>query len=227
MGRVVLTALLSAGLASASTPIGHTISYTPRAGDVNTTFVFTGRSWQPEQRVTANYYLSASAPRLFRSYSFVAGAGGGFRFEFTKPVGLVEAGVTAKMCFRQRDTSTKPHRTFRKCSNFYVAPPSAQFQPSSGTAGQAFVLVVSGFLGGRRLEGTLTPPTGEATTFTVRTRTADAFVSGGPFGPIYVRRGGGVAKFVFGADDPIGLYSALVLDPRAGHRARAALVLAE
>jgi hypothetical protein len=224
---VLLTALLLTGVASVSDPIGHTVTYTPRAGDVNTTFVFTGHSWQPEGRVTATYYLSTSASRPFRSYRFDAGAGGGFRFKFTKPVGLVEAGVTAKMCFTQRDTRVTPNRMFRRCSNFYVAPPSAQFQPSSGTAGQVFVLVVSGFLPGRRLDGTLTPPTGEPATFTLRTRTADAFVSGGPFGPIYVRRGGAVAKFVLNEEDPIGLYSALVLDARAGHRARAALVLAE
>jgi hypothetical protein len=227
MGRAVVTALLLTAIGSASSPNAHTISYTPRGGDVNTMFVFTGRGWQPKHVVHVSYFLSASAQRPYRTYQFDAGSGGGFRFKFTKPVGLVEAGVTAKMCFRQRDTSTKPAHTFRTCGNFYVAPAAAQFQPSSGNAGQVFVLVVSGFLAGRRLEGTLTPPAGEPTTFTLRTRTTDAFVSGGPFGPIYVRRGGAVAKFVLSADDPIGLYSALVLDPRAGHRARAAFFLAE
>ena len=194
---------------------------------MNTTFVFTGHAWQPQQLITASYFLSTSAQHPYRTYHFDAGSGGGFRFKFTKPIGLVEAGVTAKMCFRQRDTRPKPPHAFRACVNFYVAPASAQFQPSSGIAGQVFVLVASGFLPGRRLEGTLTPPTGEPTTFSVRTRKADAFVSGGPFGPIYVRRGGAVAKFVFNAQDPIGVYSVLVLDPRAGNRARAALVLAE
>jgi len=227
MGRAVVTALLLAGIASAANPDAHTISYTPRGGDVNTTFVFTGQAWQPDQRVRASYFLSAAARRPYRTYQFAAGRGGGFRFKFTKPIGLVEAGVTAKMCFRQRDTRMTPPQTFRTCVNFYVAPAAAQFQPSSGTAGHVFVLVVSGFLAGRRLEGTLTPPSGDPKTFSLKTRAADAFVSGGPFGPIFVRRGGAVAKFVFAADDPIGLYSVLVVDPRAGNRARAALVLAE
>jgi len=121
------------------------------------------------------------------------------------------------MCFRQRKV--------RACSDFYVAPPAAQFMPSTGSPGDAFLLVVSGFYSGRRLEATLTRPDATTRTFALTTRKTDSFVAGGPFGPILVPRGGAAVRFLPRTTDPFGLYSVLVADPRAGSRARAALVL--
>lgn len=113
----------------------------------------------------------------------------------------------------------------RACEDFYVAPPAAQFMPSTGSPGDVFLLVVSGFYAGRELEATLTLPNATMRTFALKTRKTEALVAGGPFGPVLVPRGGAAVRFVPRTTDPIGLYSVLVIDPRAGSRARAALVL--
>ena len=203
------------------------ISLSPRSGDVNTTFVFKGRGWQPRQRVEVRYFVTASAARPYKSFHFVAGTGGSFVFKFTKPIGLVDGGVTSRLCFRQRDTRGDTARVLRTCTSFYVAPPLAQFMPTTAMPGDLFLLLVSRFLPGRRLEGTLTLPGGASRTFALRTRRQGAFVGGGPFGPIFVPRGGGVVPFPSQVTDPLGTYTALVVDPRAGSRARAVFVLAQ
>ena len=224
---LLVTALLSAGSVAAHAH-PHTVSLAQRAGDVNSTFVFAGRGWQPRKRVVALYYVSAGAKRPYREFHFKPGSKGGFVFRFTKPIGLVDSGVTSRMCFRQRDTTRRRHpHVYRACADFYVAAPAAQFMPSTGRPGNLFLLVASGFLAGHRLTGTLTLPTGETSTFHVRTRNSDAFVSGGPFGPIFVRRGGATVRFPSKPDDPPGLYSVLFTDDKAGSRARAVLELAQ
>ena len=106
-----------------------------------------------------------------------------------------------------------------------VAPPAAQFMPATGSPGDVFLLVASGFYAGRQLDATLTLPNATTRTFALRTRQAAALVEGGPFGPILVPRGGAAVRFVPRTTDPVGLYSILVVDPKAGSRARAALVL--
>ncbi len=231
LGRFSLATLLAvfllAGSGFAAGGDAHLVKLSPRTGDVNTTFLFTGSGWQPRQRVDVTYFVSSSAARPFRSFKFVPGRNGGFVFQLTKPIGLVDAGVTSRMCFRQRDTRPKVPRVYRVCVNFYVAAPLAQFMPSTGKSGDLFLLFVSGFLAGRRIVGTLTRPTGTTKTFAFTTRAQEAFVSGGPFGPIFVPRGGAAVRFPTDAADPLGIYTVLVADPRAGSRARAAVVLAQ
>jgi len=196
------------------------VDVTPPAGDVNTTFVFDGRAWKPHQRVTASYFVSASrAGRARKSFTFDPRAGGGFVFRLRRPIGLVDSGVTSRMCFRQR--------AFRTCEDFYIAPPAAQFMPSTGKRGGLFLLVVSGFLAGRELRATLTLPNATIRSFPLTARKSDGFVAGGPFGPILVPRGGAVVRFAPKATDPVGTYTVLVSDPKAGSRARAVVVLVE
>jgi hypothetical protein len=168
--------------------------------------------------VTASYFLvpgRGGGPR--KTFTFTPRPNGSFLFRLTRPIGLVDSGVTSRMCFRQRKV--------RACSDFYVAPPAAQFMPSTGSPGDAFLLVVSGFYSGRRLQATLTRPDASTRTFALTTRTTDSFVAGGPFGPILVPRRGAAVRFLPRTTDPFGLYSVLVADPSAGSRARAALVL--
>ena len=97
--------------------------------------------------------------------------------------------------------------------------------PATGNPGDVFLLVASGFYAGRRLDATLTLPNGTTRTFALRTRTTESFVEGGPFGPVLVPRGGAAVRLVPRVTDPLGLYSVLVVDAKAGSRARAALVL--
>lgn len=227
MRGLFLAACLVATLASATDAGAQVVKLSPRTGDVNTSFLFTGSGWQPRKRVDVTYFVSSSATRPYRSFKFQPEANGGFVFRLAKPIGLVDAGVTSRMCFRQRDTRPKVPHVYRLCVNFYVAAPLAQFMPSTGKPGDLFLLVVSGFLAGRRLEGTLTRPTGTTKAFAFRTRTQEAFVSGGPFGPIFVPRGGAAVRFPTVSADPIGTYTVLVADPKAGSRARAAVVLAQ
>ncbi len=220
-------AMLLLGLALAAGARAQEVKLSPRTGDVNTVFLFKGSGWQPGRRVDATYFVSSSAARPFRSFKFLPLRKGGFVFRLTKPIGLVDAGVTSRMCFRQRDTRPKVPRVNRVCVNFYVAAPVAQFMPSTGKPGDLFLLFTSGFLAGRRITGTFTRPTGTTKTFSFTTRTKEAFVSGGPFGPIFVPRGGAAVRFPTVAADPLGVYTVLVTDPRAGSRARAAVVLAQ
>src|SRR5215210_8674292 len=195
MRRLVLIASVAATLGLAGPAGAQGVSLLPRSGDVNTTFVFKGRGWQPRRRVEVRYFVSASAVQPYKSFHFLAGTRGSFVFKFTKPIGLVDGGVTSRLCFRQRDTRGETPRTLRTCTSFYVAPPLAQFMPTTAMPGDLFLLLVSRFLPGRRLEGTLTLPGGESRAFALRTRRQGGFVGGGPFGPIFVPRGGAVAPF--------------------------------
>jgi hypothetical protein len=227
MRRVLLAVCLVAVLAFAGNARAQVVKLSPRTGDVNTTFLFRGTGWQPRKRVDVTYFVSSSVTRPYRSFKFRPESNGGFVFSLTKPIGLVDAGVTSRMCFRQRDTRPKVPHVYRVCVNFYVAAPLAQFMPSTGKPGDLFLLVVSGFLAGARLEGTLTRPTGTTKAFAFRTRTKEAFVSGGPFGPIFVPRGGAAIRVPTDTTDSLGIYTVLVTDPKAGSRARAAVVLAQ
>ena len=168
--------------------------------------------------MTASYYVSSARtghPR--KTFIFFPRKSGSFVFRLTRPIGLVDSGVTSRMCFRQKRLPA--------CQDFYVAAPAAQFMPATGSPGDVFLLVVSGFYAGRTLDATLTRPDGTTRDFTLVTRTSPAFVSGGPFGPVFVPRGGAAVRFVPRATDPVGLYAVLVSDPRAGSQARAALAL--
>lgn len=203
---------------AAGPPQDSSVSVLPESGDVNTTFVFHGTGWKPTRAVTASYFVVAGrggGPR--RTFSFKPRRGGSFVFRLIRPIGLVDSGVTSRMCFRQRRV--------RACEDFYVAPPAAQFMPSTGSPGDAFLLVASGFYAGRRLRATLTLPDATMRNFTMTARTAATFVEGGPFGPVLVPRGGAAVRFVPRASDPAGVYTVLVTDPKAGSRARAVLVL--
>ncbi len=214
----MLPSILLALAFVAASPPNSSVSVLPESGDVNTIFAFRGSGWEPGRAIRASYFVVASrsgGPR--RTFTFRPRRNGSFRFKLTRPIGLVDSGVTSRMCFRQRRV--------RACANFYVAPPAAQFMPATGNPGDVFLLVASGFYAGRRLDATLTLPNATTRTFALRTRTTESFVEGGPFGPVLVPRGGAAVRFVPRATDPLGLYSVLVADAKAGSRARAALVL--
>jgi hypothetical protein len=197
-------------------PAETSVSVLPEKGDVNTIFAFRGKGWEVSRPVRASYYVVASrGGRPRKAFTFQPRKNGTFLFKLTRPIGLVDSGVTSRMCFRQGRA--------RACADFYVAPPAAQFMPSTGAAGDVFLLVVSGFYPGRQLDATLTLPNASTRSFQMRTRTAASFVEGGPFGPVFVPRGGAAVRFLPRPTDPLGLYSVLVTDPRAGSRARAAL----
>jgi hypothetical protein len=210
--------LLAISFVAAGPPSNSSVSVLPESGDVNTIFAFRGTGWQPHLKVTASYFLvPGRGGGARKTFTFTPRRNGSFVFRLTRPIGLVDSGVTSRMCFRQRKV--------RACSDFYVAPPAAQFMPSTGSPGEEFLLVVSGFYAGRRLQATLTRPDASTRMFALTTRTTDSFVGGGPFGPILVPRGGAAVRFLPRTTDPVGLYSVLVADPSAGSRARAALVL--
>jgi hypothetical protein len=214
----MLASLLLAIAFFAAGPPNSSVSVLPESGDVNTIFAFQGSGWRPGRTVRASYFVVASrggGPR--KSFTFQPRKNGTFVFKLTRPIGLVDSGVTSRMCFRQRRV--------RACAEFYVEPPAAQFMPVTGTPGDVFLLVASGFYAGRQLDATLTLPNATTRTFALKTRKTAALVEGGPFGPILVPRGGAAVRFVPRATDPVGLYSILVVDPKAGSRARAALVL--
>jgi hypothetical protein len=220
-GLLSAVALAAASAALAATP-KPSLVVAPRSGDVNTAFLFKGKGWAPKKRIAASYFASTTATRPYRAYAFKPRRDGSFVFRFARPVALIDAGVTSKMCFRQPGQSPR-----RLCTNFYVAPPAAQFMPSSGNLGDVFMLVVSGFVAGHELQGMLLVPPATERPFVVRARRADAFVAGGPFGPIFVPRGGAAVRFPTSASDAPGLYTVTVTDPAAGSRARAALMLAQ
>jgi hypothetical protein len=185
---------------------------------VNTTFTFRGTGWNPRRPVTASYFVvAARGGGARRTFTFEPRRNGRFVFRLTRPIGLVDSGVTSRMCFRQK--------RLRACEDFYVAPPAAQFMPATGNPGDAFLLVVSGFYAGRPLTATLILPNATTRTFTLTTRMTDGFVAGGPFGPVLVPRGGAAVRFAPRATDPTGIYTVLITDPKAGSRARAVLVL--
>jgi hypothetical protein len=220
---VAMAALLTASLALAPSAAAHNLSLSPNAGDLNTLFQFRGTGWQPFGRVTVEYFVTTRSAAPLRTFRVFPGSGG--RFRFTWSDGLL--GLTHRMCFRQLDTRFA--RTFRKCALFWVGLPYAQWMPTSGNPGDAFVLLVSGFPPGRALTVTTTPPPGilPGGPFTVTTRTRPGFVTNVPcaapgtvFGPIFVPRGGAACGFT-GGNAGRGPYTSLVRDPVSGLEAYA------
>jgi hypothetical protein len=203
---------------AAAPPKQTSLSVIPEAGTVNTAFAFQGTGWKPRRPVTASYFVvAARGGGARKTFTFEPRRNGSFVFRLTRPIGLVDSGVTSRMCFRQR--------RLRECADFYVAPPAAQFMPATGRPGGVFLLVVSGFYAGRNLQATLMLPNASIRTFGLTTRRTDGFVAGGPFGPVLVPKGGAAIRFAPRENDPAGVYTVLVVDPRAGSRARAVLVL--
>ena len=215
---VLTAAALGATLAPGA--LAHTTSPpSPRSGDGGTVFVFKGRAWQPGARIRADYFRDPQRERTpFQQFRGRADRRGRFTTRLMDPW-FFESGRTQVMCFVQFDTRFR--RTFRSCERFYVAPASAYFMPADGAAGDPFWLVANGFDPGRTLRIELTTPLGELQLYSMTTRTRGAFVSGGPFGPIYVPRGGAFRLFQSKTTDPPGLYTAFITEPGVPARARA------
>jgi hypothetical protein len=186
----------------------HTVSFSPLSGDVASTFRFNGTGWQPGQRVVVSYFRSTTASAS-KTFAFLAGANGRFRFSFVQPVPLNDVGSMQRLCFAQVDT--RFGRTFRSCGTFYVAPPTASYQPSSGRAGDRFALVAQGFPAGATLSVTVTFPSGQQDTFLMTTVTRPTFVDGAA-GPILLPRGGAI-HVVTATNSGAGYYIAEVRGP--------------
>jgi hypothetical protein len=205
----------------AADALAHSLSpATPASGDGGTTYKFKGRAWQPGGYITAQYFRSERGRRPFRQFTFRASRSGTLSFSFTDPW-FYETGRTQRMCFVQFDT--RFGRTYRKCARFYVAPPTAYFMPADGQAGRLFILVVNGFEPNRSLTVELTRPDGVVERYGITTRRRGAFVPGGEWGSLYIRKGGGFRRFESNPTDPPGLYTAYVYDPETPARARAAV----
>lgn len=218
-----LATVAAASLALVPAAGAHNISLSPRSGDLNTPFRFVGTAWEPRGRLSLDYFATPNAAAPFRRYALSADRTGRFRVTWRDAL----VGRTHKICFRQFDTRVA--RTFRKCERFWVAPPYAQWVPTSGNPGDLFVLFVSGFPTGHALTVTTTPPPGipAGGSFTVTTATSAGFISNVPcaggspvFGPVFVPRGGAACGFTGGSAGP-GLYTSLVRDPGTGFEAYA------
>ena len=192
----------------------HTISLSPRAGDLNTPFRFTGQGWQPRGVVTWQYFASTTATTAFRSGRFRGGGNGRFRFTWSDTA----LGLTHRMCFTQFDTrlGRAPGRRFHRCLRFYVAPPSAYYHPSAGAQGDVFILIAGGFPPGRTLQVTVRGPDGpqQSDSYTMTTATRGGFSPTGPLGPIFVPRGGAAFPRT-AANSGAGLYAAEISEPRS------------
>jgi len=167
----------------------HNVSFGPQSGDVTSTFRFSGTGWQPGQRVVASYFASTTASTARKTFAFLTGGNGRFRFSFVRAVPLNDIGSMQRLCFAQFDT--RFGRTFRACGTFYVAPPTASYQPSSGRIGDRFALVAQGFPAGATLSVTVTFPSGQQDTFLMTTMTRPTSVDGAA-GPILLPRGGAI-----------------------------------
>lgn len=200
----------------------HNVTFAPQSGDAASTYRFSGTAWQPGQRVVASYFVSTTASTPFKTFSFPVGGSGRFRFSFVKPVAPNDIGATQRLCFAQFDT--RFGRTFRKCGAFYVAPPTASYQPSSGRIGDRFVLVAQGFPAGATLSVTVTFPSGQQDTFTMTTVTRPTVVEGAA-GPILLPRGGAI-HVVTATNSGSGYYIAEVRAP-GGYVALAATRLVQ
>ena len=225
---LVVTVVALCATAAPSALAHSTSPPSPRAGDGGSRFVFKGRAWQPGGTVRADYFRD---PRReagpFRRLFFRASRAGRFTLRLNNPW-FFDSGRTQVMCFVQRDTRPRfGGRVFRSCERFYVAPASAYFMPADGNPGDVFWLVANGFEPGRTLRIELTTPTGLVETYFMNTRTRGSFVAGGPFGPLYVPRGGAFRRFQSNTTDPVGPYAAFVTDtdPDSPARARALLRL--
>ena len=215
----ILAALIAASLALAAPAGAHNLSLTPRSGDLGTFFRFSGRAWQPRGLVFWEYLPSTRSTTVTQNGSFRAGGNGRFRFTWTD----ARPGLTHRMCFTQFDSrfaraagQQQRGRRFRQCANFYVAPPSAYYSPNAGLPGETFVLVALGFPPGRTLTVTVRGPDGPTVgdSFTMTAGTRGGFRNG-PFGPIFVPRGGGAVART-SSNSGAGLYTAEIREPRTG-----------
>ncbi len=217
-GRSITGGILAA-LVFAAPAAAHNLALSAPAGDLGTFFRFSGRAWQPGGRVLWEYQPSTQSTPVTQSGSFRSGPKGRFRFTWSDG----RPGLTHRMCFTQFDTrfatssGTTPGRRFRKCASFYVALPSAFYTPSAGVPGDPFVLVATGFPPGRRLDVTVRGPDGPQAvdTFSMTTSTRSAFTPPGPYGPVFVPRGGAAVARP-SSNSGVGLYTAEIREPASG-----------
>ena len=217
-GRSILGGILAA-LVLAAPATAHNLSLNTPSGDLGTFFRFSGRAWQPGGRVAWEYQPSTRSATVTQSGTFTAGSKGRFRFTWSDG----RPGLTHRMCFTQFDTrfassaGTPPGRRFRKCASFYVALPSAFYTPSAGVPGDPFVLLATGFPPGRNLQVTVRGPDSAqaADTFAMTTATRSAFSPPGPYGPVFVPRGGAAAARS-SSNSGAGLYTAEIREPNSG-----------
>ena len=227
--RTLALAVTSAvlGLTLAPEALAHSASRpSPRVGDSGTIFKFKGGAWQPGRRIRADYFRRETDDDPFSQTRFSASGKGRFRFRLTDPW-FFDAGNVQKVCFTQFDTRPQFGRRFTKCRRLYVEPAHAYFMPSDGQRGDLFVLVAHGFETGRTLRILLTTPLGAVQTYSMTTRTRGGYVSGGPQGRFFIPRGGASRLFQSNPNDPLGLYTAFIIDPdpQSEAQARTALFL--
>src|SRR4029079_17968429 len=102
LNRFMLPSLLLMIVFLAAGPPNSSVSVLPESGDVNTIFAFHGSGWQRRPSIRASYFVVASrsgGPR--KTFTFRPRRSGSFVFRLTRPIGLVDSGVTSRMCFRQ------------------------------------------------------------------------------------------------------------------------------
>jgi hypothetical protein len=202
--------------------LAHTLSPpSPLSGDGGTAFTFYGRAWQKSQVIQAQYFRRYRDNRPWRTKNFRVGSNGTFAFRLIDPWAY-STGMQQRMCFAQYDT--RYGRVYRKCTSFYVEPPTAYFMRPDGEPGDLFILVANGFQANRTLLVELTTPTGELQSYTMRTRSRPRFLVTG-FGPVFIPRGGAIREFQSNTSDPLGIYSAYVKQSDAPAHARAEVLV--
>jgi hypothetical protein len=186
----------------------HTVRTPTPSGTTASTYQFFGRAWQAFHRVSFADFVPENSARAVRIGSVSVNRFGGFTLNYTGALTGNDEGRTHRICFAQFDT--RFGRTFRTCTSFYVHPPTLQFMPATILQGQTSVVYATGFPAGRILDGVETSPTGVVETFTLTTRFSGAFLSGTPFGRIYVPRGGAALLLPSASDAERGTYTSIV-----------------
>lgn len=203
------------------------VSVKPRAGDVNTKFVFHGAGWEPNARLIESHgALCGTGPCILPLYvrRFEANSNGRFRLSErpTKYVPFDFEGYTA--CFRYADTDDHPSGC-RVLVPISLAPPMVSATPALAQRNPNEVitatLAAQHFKAGTRLKFHVRYPGGRHRVLKAVARRHGAYV--GP-GNAWAPRGGAIRLLNIAADDPDGTYRVRAVD-RRGHQALTSFVV--
>jgi hypothetical protein len=205
------------------------VSVKPRAGDVNTRFVYRGSDWKPNSRIVFTHgALCGTGPCILPLYFrfFESNAEGRFK-QSERPTTFVQddwAGYTVCFGYQQEGDAPDPEGCVA-IADVTLAPPSASATPALARRNDnepiRVTVTAAHFKARSRLKIHIRKPGGAERVLDARARR-----HGGHVGPAnaYAPRGGFVRLVGIRVEDPDGTYRVRVVD-RNGHRALTSFVV--
>ena len=219
---------LAATLVAVPAVAAERVTVKPRAGDVNTRFVYRGAGWTPNTAVSYSHgALCGTGPCILPLFfrHFRSDADGRFKVS-ERPTTFVPYDFEGyDLCFAYpKHDEGPPQAPCEVTAKISLAPPSASATPALAERSQespvTVTLAARHFKAGTRLKVHVRYPGGRHRVLKTRARRRGAYV--GPANA-YTPRGGSTKLLDVQPSDPDGTYRVRFVD-RLGHEARTSFV---